>query len=192
LTVEDDHGHRESIRPTAFHKFYREPVGEWVSLEELRPRDRLGGAAGVLRVVGVTDERSVERVYNMTVEGEHVYYVSALGVLAHNADCKIIKGKTASAAQNRVRPRRATIEAVDAAQPRNAAGEMVDPHTLEPLTPGEIDLGHKPGNEWRVRKKIHEESGANRKDVIEAENDPDLYWWEDLHENRNHRHEQDR
>jgi hypothetical protein len=29
----------------------------------------------------------VHRVYNMTVEAEHVYHVSTLGVLAHNQDC---------------------------------------------------------------------------------------------------------
>ena len=32
LTVEDEQGQRETIRPTAFHKFYREPEKKWVSL----------------------------------------------------------------------------------------------------------------------------------------------------------------
>ena len=78
LTVQDEKGRCESIRPTASHKFYREPAGEWVSLHELQPGDRLRGASGALRVVAVSGERGIERVYNMTVEGEHVYYVSVL------------------------------------------------------------------------------------------------------------------
>ena len=89
LTVEDEQGQRETIRPTAFHKFYREPEKKWVSLAALHNGDRLHGAAGELRVVSVSLDNAVERVYNMTVEGEHVYYVATLGLLAHNVKCKV-------------------------------------------------------------------------------------------------------
>jgi hypothetical protein len=37
---------------------------------------------------------------------------------------------------------------------------------------------------------MHEEKGSTRKEVIEAENDPDLYHWEDCSSNRSHRNEQ--
>ena len=33
LTVEDDRGWREAVRPTGFHKFYREGDRAWVSAE---------------------------------------------------------------------------------------------------------------------------------------------------------------
>ena len=95
-----------------------------------------------------------------------------------------------SATANRVKPRKATVEGVDANQPRNAAGEMVDPNSGQPLKPGEIDLGHKPGQEWKKRKAMNEEKGSTRKEVIEAENDPELYHWEDRSSNRSHQHEE--
>ncbi len=84
LLVEDSVGRREKIRPTGFHKFYRVNDGKWVSAEDLQPSDELQGQNGRLRVVANTGVASVHRVYNMTVEGEHVYRVSALGVLSHN------------------------------------------------------------------------------------------------------------
>jgi hypothetical protein len=51
---------------------------------------------GRLRVVANTRVAGVHRVYNMTVEGEHVYRVSCLGALTHNLNCKISKGKQRS------------------------------------------------------------------------------------------------
>ena len=95
-----------------------------------------------------------------------------------------------SATKNRVKLRKKTREQIDASQPTDARGRMVDPNTGEPLKPGEIDVGHKPGQEWRRRKKMHEDRGSTRREVIEAENDPDLYQLEDRSSNRSHRHEQ--
>jgi RHS repeat-associated protein len=89
LTLEDEPGHQETIRPTAFHKFYREPDGKWVSLVDLRSGDVIRGERGALRVVAASVDNFSERVYNITVEGEHVYFVSSLGALAHNADCNV-------------------------------------------------------------------------------------------------------
>jgi len=63
---------------------------------------------------------------------------------------------------------------------------MIDPNDGSVLT-DEKDLGHKPGNEWWRRKKEHEAKGSTRKDVIEAENDPNLYQWENRHNNRSHK-----
>ena len=74
-------------------------------------------------------------------------------------------------------------------QPKNEKGELLDPNTLQVLDPKKTDLGHKPGNEWRTRKKMHQEKGSTRKEVIEAENDPDIYQFEDRNNNRSHRYE---
>ncbi len=148
LTVEDEQGRRETIRPTAFHAFYREPAGEWVTLENLRGGDRLRGAAGTLTVVAVSNERSVDRVYNMTVEGEHVYYVSNLGVLAHNA-CKTKKGKAGGN------------------KPPNPWGSEGDPtHRARVAEQGAKFRAKYPeseGYEHRSNKSILNETGVNRR-----------------------------
>jgi RHS repeat-associated protein len=95
-----------------------------------------------------------------------------------------------NATKNRVKPRKDTLKKVDEDQPRDGDGDMIDPNEGTKLKVGEVDLGHKPGNEWRVRKAMHEANGSTRKEVIEAENDPSLYQWEDRSSNRSHRHEQ--
>jgi hypothetical protein len=87
LTVEDSAGHREVIKPTAPHKFYSDSQATWVSAFELEPGELLDGIDGQLVVQSIERVIGVERVYNMTVEGEHVYHVSAAGVLVHNNDC---------------------------------------------------------------------------------------------------------
>jgi hypothetical protein len=84
LTVENSQGHRDTIRPTGFHRFYRASDEQWVSAEDLKGEDVLQGQQGLLRVVGNTRVPGVHRVYNMTVEGQHVYRVSSFGALAHN------------------------------------------------------------------------------------------------------------
>jgi len=90
----------------------------------------------------------------------------------------------------RVKLRQQTRAEVEASQPRNEAGEMIDPNTRQPLKPGEIDVGHKPGSEWRTRKLMHQERGSTRPEVIKTENDADLYQLEDRSANRSHKYEQ--
>jgi RHS repeat-associated protein len=84
LTVEDKQGRRESFRPTGQHRFYREVDKTWVSAAALRKGDKLHGRSTPLTVVANGAVPGVHRVYNLTVEGEHVYQVSTLGVVAHN------------------------------------------------------------------------------------------------------------
>jgi hypothetical protein len=90
---------------------------------------------------------------------------------------------------NRVKPRKGTLAQVEKNQPRNSAGEMIDPYTKKPLKVGKTDLGHKPGQEWRKRTKMHQGKGSTRKAVLETENDPDLYQYEDRSGNRSHKNE---
>jgi hypothetical protein len=42
------------------------------------------GNNGELTVVGLTRAQGIDRVYNMTVEADHVYYVGDLPALVHN------------------------------------------------------------------------------------------------------------
>lgn len=87
LTVADDFGRQQVLKPTGFHKFLREPDAKWVSTCDLAVGDHLRGKNGRLCVIGNRAFPGVHRVYNMTIETEHVYYVSALGVLTHNPGC---------------------------------------------------------------------------------------------------------
>ena len=87
LTIEAQDGTQERTRPTALHKFYSETRDEWISAEDLRPGENIRGLGGPLQVVSLRAIPGTHRVYNMTVEGEHVYHVSTLGVLAHNNNC---------------------------------------------------------------------------------------------------------
>jgi hypothetical protein len=68
-------------------------------------------------------------------------------------------------------------------------GQMIDPNTKKTLIPGQIDLGHKTGEEWSKRKEMHKKQGSTRKEVIEAENNPNIYQYEDRSSNRSHKYE---
>ncbi|SOD56024.1 RHS repeat-associated core domain-containing protein [Pseudoxanthomonas wuyuanensis] len=102
-----------------------------------------------------------------------------------------IKAVVFKATHRRVTLRKDTRQQIEAKQPRNSEGQMVDPNTGQPLKPGEIDVGHKPGQEWRKRKADHEASGSSRSEVIRAENNPDIYQLEDRSSNRSRRFEDD-
>jgi hypothetical protein len=87
LTVETADGRRETFQPTGAHKLYRASDNRWVSACELQHGDQLAGTEEPLTVVDSRHVPGVHRVFNMTVQGEHVYHVSSLGALAHNANC---------------------------------------------------------------------------------------------------------
>ncbi len=88
LTLVDGRGRQERLWPTGSHKFFSEDRQEFVPAEELRQREHLRGAGGRLTLLRAERATGVHRVYNMTVEGEHVYRVSLLGALVHN-NCPI-------------------------------------------------------------------------------------------------------
>jgi hypothetical protein len=90
---------------------------------------------------------------------------------------------------DRVKPRKSTLDAVTENQPRNSFGQMIDPNTGKVLDLDAMDLGHVPGEEWRVRKEQHKNNGSTRKDILDAENNPNLYQWEDRSSNRSHQFE---
>jgi hypothetical protein len=75
---------RETLCPTGLHKFYSETRRDWVATKDLHDNEVIRGRAGSLQIVARRALPGVQRVYNLTVEGEHVYYVSQLGLLAHN------------------------------------------------------------------------------------------------------------
>jgi hypothetical protein len=88
LEIVDAAGKAQTIRPTGLHKFYSVSRAHWVSAKELRVGEKLRGLSGRAEVRNLARVPGVHRVYNMTVEGEHVYRVSSAGVLVHNNGCK--------------------------------------------------------------------------------------------------------
>ena len=78
----------ELIRTTASHPFYT-TSGEWKAAGDLMVGDRVVTMTGEATVEATEVEKLSEAVtvYNLTVEGEHNYYVAENGVLVHN-ECK--------------------------------------------------------------------------------------------------------
>ncbi len=104
LTVSDASGHRETIGVTGWHKIYSESRDGWVSASLLTNGELLRGHDGLVTVVSLTRRSGTFRVYNMTVEREHVYYVSSLDALSHNVFCaKIIADAKALSLANQLK-----------------------------------------------------------------------------------------
>tara|TARA_R110002167_G_scaffold338107_2_gene545690 strand:- start:4524 stop:5495 length:972 start_codon:yes stop_codon:yes gene_type:complete len=57
----------------------------WVPAEEFQPGDSLKSLNGLRQITNRHLERSTERVYNIEVDGDHVYRVGQSGLLVHNA-----------------------------------------------------------------------------------------------------------
>ncbi len=85
LEVEEITGHREILHPTGIHRFWSEDRNRWVRTDKLQPGEHLRGRCAPVTVISTRQHFGVDRVYNLTVEGEHVYFVSGVDLLTHNA-----------------------------------------------------------------------------------------------------------
>ncbi|MDZ7615950.1 MAG: polymorphic toxin-type HINT domain-containing protein, partial [Patescibacteria group bacterium] len=75
----------EPIGTTPTHPFWSETRHAFVPAAELHAGEVLRSITGTIeRVTAVVPRSTSEPVYNFEVEGEHVYYVSAAGILVHN------------------------------------------------------------------------------------------------------------
>lgn len=96
----------------------------------------------------------------------------------------------ADATKGRVYLRKGTKEKIKENAPKTPDGDFIDPNTGKVIPKdGPFDYGHKPGQEWHRRKKMHQERGSTRKEVRDAENNPDLYQIEDPSSNRSRKFE---
>jgi hypothetical protein len=84
LTLRDRDGTVETVRPTGAHLFYSHSRGQWLAASELQAGERLDGVSGPVAVVSARRIPGTHRVYNFTVQGEHLYRVAQAGVLVHN------------------------------------------------------------------------------------------------------------
>ena len=83
LTMKNTAGVTETLGVTGYHRFYDQTIG-WVQVQNLYLGEPLRGAYGTLTVTGLVRHAGNYRVYNMTVEADHVYYVGDLPALVHN------------------------------------------------------------------------------------------------------------
>ena len=79
------------IRATDVHPVWSVDREEWVPAGELEPGEPVDTIAGPVAVLSVERLESALDVYNIEVHGEHVFRVTADGVLVHNAgpSCKL-------------------------------------------------------------------------------------------------------
>ena len=83
LTLRDAAGRTDTIEPTGWHKFLSRDRG-WVCASQVTAGEQLLGLGGTLTVLNLVPEPGVRRVYNLTVEGSHIYCVGEFAALAHN------------------------------------------------------------------------------------------------------------
>ena len=75
----------EIITATDEHPFYLPSKKAWVNASELEVGSVLLGQDGsLLSVVGVKSYKQITKVYNLTVNNDHTFYVGSDSVLSHN------------------------------------------------------------------------------------------------------------
>ena len=79
-------GQEEPLEPTKRHRLYSEDRQDWVPAGELTAGEHLRTLHGPAEITRIESKPGVHRVYNIEVETEHCYYVSAAGVLSHNTN----------------------------------------------------------------------------------------------------------
>jgi hypothetical protein len=108
----------EPIGTTPNHLFWSEDRQQFVRAEHLQEGERLRDFDGTPRVEKIVALSEPEPVFNLEVQYDHVYHVTANGVLVHNsAPCPIYGVHWTTLQGN------AAIDAVGAIRPRN--GDLV-------------------------------------------------------------------
>ncbi|RZQ59536.1 RHS repeat-associated core domain-containing protein [Amycolatopsis suaedae] len=89
-SVQDEHP-PSRLTATSDHTFWVDGLRKWVPASSLRPGDRLRTEQGAnVQVLGLRTWEDFQRVYNLTVNVNHNYFVAAStassGILNHNCD----------------------------------------------------------------------------------------------------------
>lgn len=78
-------GSPETIGTTAGHRFWSEDRQDFVAISEFHVGEQLELADGTLtRLESLRPRSHLETVYNIEIDGEHVYHVGGDGILVHN------------------------------------------------------------------------------------------------------------
>lgn len=81
-------GEDETIGVTALHPFWSVDRQAWVAAEDLEIGERLKTMTATAVVESFVRRQSPEAVFNVEVDGDHVYRVGCTGILVHNlSDC---------------------------------------------------------------------------------------------------------
>jgi hypothetical protein len=78
-------GDQEPIGVTANHPIFSVDRNAFVPAEELQVGETLKTRAGTARIAAIEPLADAARVFNLEVHGEHVYHVTADGLLVHNS-----------------------------------------------------------------------------------------------------------
>ena len=70
---------------TAQHPVYSLDRGDFVAAGELSAGERLATLAGPTAVLGIKPQHKPQTVYNLEVQGQHVFRVTSNGLLVHNS-----------------------------------------------------------------------------------------------------------
>ena len=92
--------------------------------------------------------------------------------------------------KNRVKLRKGTKEAIKDLAPKTEEGLFIDPNTNLPIEKGQEVFGHKKGQEWSKYKNDPGNKNKTRKEVIEEQNNPNIYQIEDKKSNASHKYEE--
>ena len=77
-------GLAEPIGVTRNHLFWSADRREFVRADQLQPGEQLSSLDGTAAVESIVPRPGVHTVYNLEVQGDHVYHVAQSGVLVHN------------------------------------------------------------------------------------------------------------
>lgn len=81
LKIEDQ---QESTIVTANHRYWSADRKQFIEVGHLQPGEQVQTLGGLKQVESITPLPGNEMVYNLEVQGEHVYLVGSLGTLVHN------------------------------------------------------------------------------------------------------------
>ena len=92
--------------------------------------------------------------------------------------------------KNRVKLRKGTKKIIEEKAMKTDDGLFIDPNTNIPIQPENKVFGHKKGQEWGKYKQNPENANKTRREVIEDQNDPEIYQIEDKRSNASHKYEE--
>ncbi|MEW4454581.1 Hint domain-containing protein [Bremerella sp. JC817] len=76
------------IGVTPSHPIWSVDQQDWINAADLKPGETVKTLTGTSKVETISEREAAEPVYNIEVEGDHVYRIGDSGVLVHNASSK--------------------------------------------------------------------------------------------------------
>ncbi len=155
-------GRSETLLVTEGHTLWSEARDGWVDAGTLVPGEEIRTAEGALRVTSAASLAGGHRVFNLEIEGEHVYYVTEVGVVGHNCPAKGVAagGRAKPSLSAHKEALKKVHKEVGGSLPSGKPGKFGSPQRGTPKKGYRLDPGH-PG-----RPKGDPEAG------------PHINWWD--------------